>query len=81
MFEPVHGSAPKYAGIDRANPIAAILTAGMMLDYTGLDEAAAQVERAVAACVNAGECTVDVAGELGCAATGDAVARRISDGA
>jgi 3-isopropylmalate dehydrogenase len=80
MFEPVHGSAPKYTGLDRSNPMAAILTAAMMLEHTGLDEAAAQVERAVAACVDAGECTVDLGGEIGCAATGDAVARRIVDG-
>lgn len=81
MFEPVHGSAPKYAGKDRSNPMAAILTAAMMLEQTGLEQAAGQIERAVSACVDARECTVDVAGELGCAATGDAVARRVSDGA
>ena len=44
MFEPVHGSAPKYAGSDRANPFAAILTAAMMLDHTGLQDAAQRVE-------------------------------------
>jgi len=77
MFEPVHGSAPKYAGKDRANPIAAILTAGMMLEHTGLGDAAASIERAVVECLDAMECPVDVGGELGTAATGDAVARRI----
>ena len=80
MFEPVHGSAPKYAGKDRANPIAAILTAAMMLEQTGLDEAARRVERAVAACLEARECTVDLGGDLGTAATGDAVVRRLSEG-
>jgi 3-isopropylmalate dehydrogenase len=77
MFEPVHGSAPKYAGKDRANPFAAILTAAMMLDHTGLREASSKVERAVEACLAAGECTADLGGDLGTAATGDAVARRI----
>ena len=40
MFEPVHGSAPKYAGTDTANPFGAILTAAMMLEHTGLADAA-----------------------------------------
>src|SRR6185295_19913288 len=35
MFEPVHGSAPKYAGTGRANPVGAILSASLMLDYLG----------------------------------------------
>jgi 3-isopropylmalate dehydrogenase len=79
MFEPVHGSAPKYAGIDRANPIAAILTAAMMLEQTGLVDAARRVERSVSVCLEARECTVDLGGELGTAATGDAVVRRLSE--
>jgi len=78
MFEPVHGSAPKYAGTDRANPLAAILTAGMMLDHVGLAEEGRRIERAVSACIEAGECTADVGGKLGTAATGDAVARRLA---
>ena len=41
MFEPVHGSAPKYAGTGTANPMAAILTVGLMLDDLGHGEAAA----------------------------------------
>ena len=79
MFEPVHGSAPKYAGLDRANPVAAILTAAMMLEHTGLTDAARRVERAVSTCLEARECTVDLGGRLGTAATGDAVVRRMSD--
>ena len=47
MFEPVHGSAPKYAGKDKVNPIATILAAGMMLNYLGEAEAADTVEQAV----------------------------------
>jgi tartrate dehydrogenase/decarboxylase/D-malate dehydrogenase len=49
MFEPVHGSAPDIAGRGVVNPMAAILSAGMMLDHLGLGEAARAVERAVAA--------------------------------
>ena len=77
MFEPVHGSAPKYAGTDKANPFAAILTAGMMLEHVGLPDAAAQIERAVKECLDAAECTADMDGRLGTAATGDAVTRRL----
>jgi tartrate dehydrogenase/decarboxylase/D-malate dehydrogenase len=49
MFEPVHGSAPDIAGRGIVNPLAAILSAGMMLDHLGVAEAAHAVERAVAA--------------------------------
>ena len=49
MFEPVHGSAPDIAGKEIVNPIAAILTAGMMLDFLGAKRAAARIRKAVAA--------------------------------
>jgi 3-isopropylmalate dehydrogenase len=77
LFEPVHGSAPKYEGTDRANPLAAILTTAMMLEHVDLAAAARRVERAVEACLESGECTADVGGRLGTAASGDAVARRV----
>ena len=48
MFEPVHGSAPDIAGRGIANPLAMILSAQMMLEHFGLDDAAADVESAVA---------------------------------
>src|SRR5215467_8882399 len=47
VFEPVHGSAPKYAGQDRANPTALILSAALMLRHLGEVEAGERVERAV----------------------------------
>jgi len=78
MFEPVHGSAPKYAGKELANPFGAILTAGMMLAHSGLAEPAAWIERAVTDCLEAEECTRDVGGALGTAATGDAVVRHLA---
>jgi 3-isopropylmalate dehydrogenase len=80
MFEPVHGSAPKYAGKDAANPFGAILTLAMMLETTGVEEAPGMIERAVVACLDAKECTADVGGGLGTAATGDAVAARVRKG-
>ena len=47
LFEPVHGSAPDIAGTGRANPIAAVLSAAMMLDFLGMAEEAARVTKAV----------------------------------
>ena len=46
-FEPIHGSAPKLTGTGRANPLAAILAGGLMLNYLGLSASAAKIERAV----------------------------------
>ncbi len=71
MFEPIHGSAPKHAGKDRANPLAAILAAQMMLDWLGarhdderLRRAAEMVEDAVVALLSEGQTlTYDLAGE------------------
>ena len=48
MFEPVHGSAPDIAGQDKANPVAAILSAAMMLDFLGEADAAARIRKACA---------------------------------
>src|SRR5206468_8166774 len=60
MFEPVHGSAPKYAGKDSANPLGAILTAQMMLEYLGEKRAGTAIEAAVVSGIEAGRCTADV---------------------
>jgi len=55
VFEPVHGSAPKYAGQNRVNPTAAILSGALMLRYLGEGEAAERVERAVAEVIAEGK--------------------------
>jgi isocitrate dehydrogenase (NAD+) len=55
VFEPVHGSAPKYAGKDMANPTAEILSASLMLKHLGEPEAAARVLTAVREVIGAGE--------------------------
>ncbi len=47
MFEPIHGSAPKYAGKNVANPLATINAVGMLLDYVGEKNAAARIDRVV----------------------------------
>jgi 3-isopropylmalate dehydrogenase len=77
LFEPIHGSAPKYAGKDHANPIGAILTAGMMLEYLGHPDEAAAIERAVVAAIEAGETTRDLGGTLGTKGAGEAVVKRL----
>ncbi len=55
VFEPVHGSAPKYAGQDKVNPTATILSGTLLLRHLGETKAADAVERAVAAVIAAGE--------------------------
>jgi 3-isopropylmalate dehydrogenase len=77
MFEPVHGSAPPLAGRDVANPVGAILSAALMLDYLGKFNEAHLIERGVEAAVQAGETTPDVGGMLGTHAAGDAILRRL----
>jgi 3-isopropylmalate dehydrogenase len=54
VFEPTHGSAPKYAGLDNVNPIATILAAKMMLDWLGESDKGSALERAVAAVIQEG---------------------------
>ena len=63
MYEPIHGSAPDIAGQDKANPIATILSAAMMLRYSfSLLEEAACIEKAVDAVLDAGWRTADIIG-------------------
>jgi 3-isopropylmalate dehydrogenase len=80
MFEPVHGSAPPLAGRNVANPIGAILSAAMMLDYLGLKEEAAAIERAVGEAVATANVTADIGGSLGTKETGDYIVQVIRRG-
>lgn len=77
MFEPVHGSAPPLAGKNVANPMGAILSAALMLDYLGFAPEAAAVDAAVREAVIAGHGTRDIGGSLGTAETGDRIAALI----
>jgi 3-isopropylmalate dehydrogenase len=55
MFEPIHGSAPKYRGQNVANPLAAVMATAMMLDHLGEAEAAAAIEGAIAGLIRDGQ--------------------------
>ena len=83
MFEPVHGAAHDIAGTGRANPVAAIASAALMLDHLGEKEAAARIEKAVQSFVDAAAPTTGAArGTYGpvpetTAAIGDAIAGRL----
>ena len=78
VFEPTHGSAPKYTGQYKANPLATILAAKMMLEWLGETEKAAQVEGAVAAVVAEGQVrTYDMGGTAGTLDMAHAVAARL----
>jgi isocitrate/isopropylmalate dehydrogenase len=80
VFEPTHGSAPKYAGQYKVNPIAAILAAKMMLDWLGETEKAGRVERAVGAVIAEGKTrTYDMGGRARTLDMGRAIADKLED--
>jgi 3-isopropylmalate dehydrogenase len=54
MFEPIHGSAPKYRGQNKANPLAAIMAVAMMLEYLGQQAASETIEASVAGLLRTG---------------------------
>ena len=81
MFEPVHGSAPKYAGKNVANPFGAILSAGLMLDYLGWTAEATAIEAAVRQAVVTSNGPGEIGGPLGTRETGDYVAAAIKTAA
>jgi 3-isopropylmalate dehydrogenase len=77
LFEPVHGSSPAMAGKGNANPMGAILTAGLMLDHLGWSEEAVRIERAVGRVIEDETTTADIGGRLGTREVGDLVAARL----
>ncbi|MHC4390960.1 MAG: 3-isopropylmalate dehydrogenase, partial [Planctomycetota bacterium] len=72
-FEPIHGSAPKYKGQNKANPIATILAGAMLLDHVGQTEAAASIEGIVEGLITSGRIPSLRAGALPTDAIGDMV--------
>ncbi len=81
MYEPIHGSAPDIAGEDKANPLATILSAAMMLRFSlNRSDLADKVEQAVENTLDAGVRTVDLADggvSVSCSGMGDAVCREL----
>lgn len=77
MFEPVHGSAPDIAGQGIANPVAAILSAAMMLDWLGETHAGDAVRRSVEQALAAGQTTPDLGGKLSTSEVGRRIAEAI----
>lgn len=71
MFEPVHGSAPKYAGQNVANPLAAILSAGLMLEYLGYPEWLTRLETGIKEMIQLGKVPRDMGGDLTTEQTGN----------
>jgi tartrate dehydrogenase/decarboxylase / D-malate dehydrogenase len=74
MFEPIHGSAPKYKGMDVANPIATIWAGSLLLDYLGEREAAASIVSAIEKSIRDGVVTQDMGGTSGTGKTGTYIA-------
>ena len=78
VFEPTHGSAPKYAGMYKVNPIATILAVKMMLDWLGEAEMAVRIDRAVAGVITEGRVrTYDMGGDNTTLEMAEAVADKL----
>ncbi len=78
VFEPTHGSAPKYAGMNKVNPIATMLAAKLMLEYLGETKDADRLERAVAEIIKEGKVrTYDMGGKATTSDMAKAVADRL----
>jgi len=78
VFEPTHGSAPKYFGKNKVNPMAMFLTAKMMLDWLGETQKAARLEAAIAAVLAEGQArTYDMGGTTGTREMGEAVIAKL----
>ncbi len=73
LFEPVHGSAPDIAGKNIANPVAALRSAAMLLDYLGDKEGAGRIESAIVTVLESGIRTRDIGGSAGTREFGEAV--------
>jgi isocitrate dehydrogenase (NAD+) len=79
VFEPVHGSAPKYAGQNKANPTALLLSGVLMLRHLGEQAAAERVEDAVRAVIAEGRTvTYDLGGTAGTSEFADAIIEKLS---
>lgn len=82
LFEPVHGSYPQAAGLDKANPIAMILSSAMMCRHLGLEEEASMIEDTVQWSLDEGYSTEDINTDnpLDCSLVGEMIALKIEHG-
>src|SRR4029079_15585388 len=79
MFEAVHGSAPKYKGLNKVNPTALLLSAKLMLEYLGEAQAAKNLEKAIVEIIREGRSvTYDLGGNVGTREMGEAIIERLS---
>ena len=78
MFEPTHGSAPKYAGMDKVNPIATIMAVKMMYEWMGQKDAARAINAAVEKSVSDGVKTYDLGGTSKCSEVGRHIAGAVA---
>ncbi|MCD6493345.1 MAG: isocitrate/isopropylmalate dehydrogenase family protein [Archaeoglobaceae archaeon] len=80
MFEPIHGSAPKYAGKNVANPIATIWAGAMMLEEIGEEKAANDIVKAIELVLKEGKVrTKDLGGKATTSEMGDAIAKKVKE--
>lgn len=80
LFEPIHGSAPDIAGRRLANPFGMLGSVGMMFEYSlGMREIARQIELAIWNAVSAGQCTLDIGGNLRTDEAANAVIERLGE--
>lgn len=80
MFEPIHGSAPKYKGMNRANPVATIWAGALMLEEIGETKAAADIVHAIEEVIKEGKTlTKDLGGTATTSEMGDAIAAKIKE--
>ena len=79
MFEPVHGSAPDIAGKNIANPLAAIMSAGMILEYLGHSELNDKVDKAVRKALNENILTKDMGGKLSTSDVGNEIVNMLKN--
>ncbi|MFH1258484.1 MAG: isocitrate/isopropylmalate dehydrogenase family protein [Elusimicrobiota bacterium] len=78
LFEPVHGSAPKYKGLNKVNPTAMILSAKMMLEHLGEKQASERLEKAVAGVIAENKfVTYDLGGKSGTKEMGQAIIEKL----
>ncbi|MCP8311255.1 MAG: isocitrate/isopropylmalate family dehydrogenase [Candidatus Methylarchaceae archaeon HK01M] len=80
MFEPIHGSAPKYKGMNKANPVATILAGCLLLENLGLERSAVKVEKATEEILREGKVkTYDLGGKSKTSEVGEAIAKRVKE--